>query len=156
MAKKKRGSLAWWKDQAWQVFSQYIRRAAADSNGNVTCVTCGVKKHWKKLHAGHYVDGRNNTVLFREDLVHPQCFHCNSKRPGCLAGNKIKYTVYMMSTYELSAEECNALDDLKFKTKKMTEADYQEIIAKYQDALTGLDIRDKRRLDEKQNGLSDR
>jgi len=61
-----------------------------------------------------------------------------------------------MSTYELSAEECNALDDLKFKTKKMTEADYQEIIAKYQDALTGLDIRDKRRLDEKQNGLSDR
>lgn len=143
------------------MFSRYIRRLHADAQGNCQCVTCGVVKHWKQLHAGHYVDGRNNTVLFDDKLVHPQCFHCNSKRPGCLAGNKIKYTVFMIERYGLSASDCDDLDNLKFKTKKMTEADYQEIIAKYQDALTGLDIRDQRAanervVNEKSNGISNR
>ena len=88
-------NLTWYKNKAWSLVSRYVRRLNADYNGYVTCVTCGVKKHWKEMHAGHFVDGRNNTVLFDERLIHPQCFHCNSKHPGCLTGNKIQYVLYM-------------------------------------------------------------
>lgn len=146
---KRKGTLGWFKAKATAVFSQYIRRRAADKDGNVECITCGKVYHWKKMHAGHYVDGRNNTVLFDEGLTHPQCFKCNMKRPGCLSGNKIKYTIFMMNTYNLSKWEIDALDDLKFETKDMTISDYQEIIAKYSDALVGLDIRDERIANEK-------
>lgn len=138
------------------MFSQWVRRSKADAQGNVECVTCGKIDRWKKMHAGHYVDGRNNTVLFNEKLVHPQCFKCNMKKAGCLSGNKVKYTVFMMKKYDLTLDEVDALDDLKFKVKDMTIADYQDIIAKYTDHLVGLDIRDESENKDEEERISDR
>jgi len=142
--KRKKSMKTRLKNEAWALLSQYVRRKAASPSGLCACVTCGTKKHWKKLHAGHFVDGRNNTVLLDERLIHPQCFRCNFKRKNCLAGNKIKYVVFMMKTYGLTIDEINGLDDLRFVKRDMTEAEYLELIAKYQDALVGLDIRDER------------
>lgn len=78
------------------------------------------------------------------------------KRPGCLSGNKVKYTVFMMKKYNLTPEEVDALDNLKFKVKDMTIADYQDIIAKYQDYLVGLDIRDESEKKDEEERISDR
>jgi len=44
-----------WKKEADKVFSRYIRRKYADKNGNVSCITCGVTKHWKEMDCGHYI-----------------------------------------------------------------------------------------------------
>jgi hypothetical protein len=136
------------KEKAWKTFSQYIRRRDADHEGFTHCVTCNKRDHWKKLQAGHYVDGRGNAVLFREDLVHPQCFKCNSKRPGCEAGNKIKYTIFMKQKYSLTDEEINDLDNLKFVKKPMKEHDYQEVLEIYENKLLELDLSDDIEKDE--------
>jgi len=126
------------KELAWKLFSQYIRRRYADRNGYVECVTCGVYKNWKQLQAGHFIDGRNNTVLFNELFVFPQCYRCNV----LLKGNKVQYTLFMLSQ-GYSQEEIKKFDSLKMESKNMYIQDYQEIIEHYSDALVGLDIRDE-------------
>jgi hypothetical protein len=75
----KKKSIKTLKKKAWKAFSEYIRRKYSGSGGLVKCVTCNKIDHWKSMHAGHYVDGRNNTVLFDERLVWPQCLTKESK-----------------------------------------------------------------------------
>ena len=123
------------KEKAWNVFSRYIRRKYADDNGYVACVTCGVKKHYKEMQAGHYVDSRNNSVLFNEELVYPQCVGCNMFKHG----NKIKYTKFLMDK-GFTIDQLNDFDNLKFKTKKMNISDFAEIEDEYLDKLVALDI----------------
>jgi hypothetical protein len=130
MTKRKKSKKSKMKEKAWSWFSKYRRLLFTKPDGTCTCVTCGIVKDWKEMHAGHYVDGRNNSVLFDEELVYPQCFHCNSKRWGCLAGNKIKYTIFLLRQ-GYSAEQLDAFDNLKFETKKYTEEDFEDIKNKY-------------------------
>lgn len=120
MKRKKRTDKAIAKDKAWNACSKYIRLKYS-INGNCTCVTCGVTKPWEKMQAGHYVDGRNNTVLFMEEIIHPQCFSCNMGKKG----NKIKYTAFMMRK-GYTMEELDSFDNLKFTIKKMTTNDFKE------------------------------
>lgn len=123
--------LSKFKKKAWDVFSKYIRIKYSDNNGYCKCVTCGVTKHWKEIHAGHFIDGRNNTILFDERFVYPQCFHCNSKLPGCLAGNKVKFTYFMITEKGFTIEQCNNYDNLKFSTKKVHPYEFEEIEHEY-------------------------
>jgi hypothetical protein len=70
----------------WKIFSEYIRRKDADINGNVACISCGVKKHFSELHAGHYWPKSVSLALrFDERNVHPQCAGCNTFKHGNLA-----------------------------------------------------------------------
>ena len=118
--RKKRSAKAIAKDKAWDACSEYIRRKFA-VDGYTTCVTCGVTKPWKEMQAGHYVDGRNNTVLFMEEIIYPQCFSCNMGKKG----NKIKYTAFMMRK-GYTMDELDTLDNLKFGIKKMSTNDFKE------------------------------
>lgn len=70
------------KARAWKVFSQYIRLKACCEQDHIAkelvrCYTCGTIKQWKELQAGHGIAGRNNAVLFMEEIVKPQCVGCN-------------------------------------------------------------------------------
>lgn len=143
MVAKKRG-VSWWKAKVWKLFSQYIRRKYADFEGNVTCVTCGVVKPWKEMQAGHFVDGHGNAIMFDEQLVHPQCFKCNFKSFGCLAGNKVKYTLFMMKKYALSPEQIEEIENRKHQVRIFKIPELQTIYEHYEDALVGLDVRDSR------------
>jgi len=94
------------------------------------CVTCGVIKNWKELQCGHFVDGRNNSVLYDERLCFPQCFKCNMKGMGCLAGNKIRFFLFMKSK-GYTDEQLKEFDNLKHQIKKMSWKDYQDVYNKY-------------------------
>lgn len=50
---------------------------AENFDGYVTCVSCGVKKHWKELDAGHYFSRGDKSVKLMEENIHPQCKGCN-------------------------------------------------------------------------------
>lgn len=125
--KVKKISLKKAKTMAWDTFSEYIRRKYADNNGNVKCVTCGVIIPWKESQAGHFVDSRNNTVLYDERLVHPQDIRCNI----FLKGNKVRYTVFMVRTYGFTMDQIEELDNLKLKSKNMKAYEHLEIRDKY-------------------------
>jgi hypothetical protein len=79
------------KAKAWELLSQIIRLENADEVGWVSCVSCGSLKFWKDLQAGHWVDGRKNSILFDRRGIWPQCSKCNV----ALNGNKIEYSKFM-------------------------------------------------------------
>lgn len=91
----KRKSLRSVKKKAWLVFSEYIRKKYATEDGYVDCVTCNVVRPWKEMQAGHFIDGRNNAVLFCELGTHPQCMRCNI----FLHGNKVSYFKFMQKKF---------------------------------------------------------
>lgn len=83
------------KKQLWKLFSEYIRRKDAVGDEN-TCFTCGVRKPWKMLHAGHYIRASAGlATYFDEQNVHPQCYACNIWRDG----NSDEYALALQRKY---------------------------------------------------------
>ena len=76
-----------------KVFSIYIRTRKS-KNDIVECVTCGVKKHWKEVDAGHFVSRRHYATRWNPKNVHVQCKSCNGFHGGqnYLMGNYINKT----------------------------------------------------------------
>ena len=83
MAKKKRKSNKTLRRAADDLFSEVVRRSAADHNGNCTCVSCGKVKYWKGdgMHAGHYWVRGHYATRYDPVNVHPQCTYCNTNNP---------------------------------------------------------------------------
>lgn len=87
-------------DKAAEYLQKYVRLKAADSNGYVSCVTCGVTRIWNdRMQGGHFIPrGRTATKLLEEN-VHPQCDVCNGPFGGTAPGNPVAYTLYMEDMY---------------------------------------------------------
>jgi hypothetical protein len=117
------------KDKCWKVFSEYVRRKEADEGGTNYCFTCGQPKFWKELHAGHFVGGRTNAVLFNEDIVKPQCVMCNI----FLNGNYGRYTLKMIDLH--GREKVEEFLALKHQVKKYTRSDLEDLIQTYKSKL---------------------
>lgn len=138
-AKKKKVTTGTLKKKAWKYFSIFIRTrdciATTGDHEYGICVTCGKRFHFKELQAGHYVSGRNNAVLFHEDLVRAQCMRCNV----WLEGNKTKYALYMFKHY--TPEQMEGFEMLRNQTVKRTVGDYEVMIEDFKQrtkALSGL------------------
>lgn len=84
MAKKANRAISYLKKKAWSACSIYIRKKYADPYGWNTCYTCGTRKQWKEMDAGHGFAGRSKAVLFMEDVIRPQCKQCNIFNSGKL------------------------------------------------------------------------
>ncbi len=78
----KRVGIAQLDRKLWPIFSQYIRRRNADEDGIVYCFTCGVRKHWKQVDAGHFVSRNAKAVKYSEINVQQQCKSCNGFHGG--------------------------------------------------------------------------
>ncbi len=113
------------KKKAWAEFSRYIRLKYSTAGGYCRCVTCGAMLHWKDAQAGHFIAGRNNSILFEEKGVHPQCYGCNIGKNG----NAVEYFVFMERKY--GREVIDQLRVLSKQTLKRTAEDLTEIREKY-------------------------
>lgn len=129
---KRKQTLRSLKNKCWRVFSEYIRRKDADEGGTNYCFTCGEPKFWKELHAGHFVGGRTNAVLFNEEIVKPQCVMCNI----FLSGNYGPYTLKMLDLH--GREKVEEFMALKKKVVKYTRPDIEELIALYSSKLEAM------------------
>lgn len=75
--------------KCWTLMSVVVRRTGCDAGGYGLCFTCGVRKHWKDLQAGHR---HHRRLDFDFRNVHPQCPRCNMKESrGGLNGNLGEY-----------------------------------------------------------------
>lgn len=63
-------------------FSRYIRLRDADSEGMVRCVTCGARRHWREVDAGHFITRAKQSTRYDEKNVHAQCKGCNRFQGG--------------------------------------------------------------------------
>jgi hypothetical protein len=127
--KKKKKSLRLLKAKCWKLFSEYIRRKDADEGGTVYCYTCRKPIFWKEAHAGHFVPGRTNAVLFNEAVVKPQCVGCNIFRGGAYHD----FTLRMVD--EVGREKVDELLALRHKVVKFTRSDIEEMIETYKGKL---------------------
>jgi hypothetical protein len=119
------------KKQLWKIFSEWVRRNGAARDGYNVCFTCGVHKHWKQLHAGHYIRASAGlATYFLEENVHPQCYACNIWRDG----NSDSYALKLIEKYG-----DNILVELnKIKGTIIKDYPFEKEIEKYQDKLKTL------------------
>lgn len=123
--KKKKLSVGNLKKKVWTQFSIFIRTRGADLDGWNTCVTCGARKFWKDLQAGHFIAGRLNNNLFDEDGCHPQCSTCNVLR----SGNTVRYYRWMVENY--GEQTITALLYRNNQTRKWQAGELQELLDHY-------------------------
>lgn len=124
---KKRGDnrtdITYWKEKCWKEFSMFIRLRDSklqNREGMVKCCTCEAIKPIKEMQAGHFIPGRNNSILLEETCCHAQCYRCNCG----LKGNPRKYQKFMEIRY--GQEEIDRLDELSTQTKPMKWFDWKE------------------------------
>ena len=78
--KKKLPSLKSLKDKAWTLISIFVRTNGGTVEYN-NCYTCGIRKHFKALHCGHYI---HNRLDYELKNLKPQCPACNKWKSGNL------------------------------------------------------------------------
>ena len=115
-----------------ETHSIYIRREAADKDGIASCITCGIRKHWKELQASHFISRSYLSTRWLDSNVHPACYTCNVLRHG----NMIEYAVWMNENYGWTAIE--DLREMKHKKVKYTRDDLQQKINYYQQKIDSL------------------
>lgn len=130
--KKKKPTKSSLKKKLWKIFSEYIRRRDADLDGNVECVTCGARGHWKNFQAGHFVGGRRNSILYELTNCHVQDYACNV----CKYGETLKYLDFMLEKY--GQAEVSRLRSLNEKSVNFSIQDYEEMIDKFKKKLLEL------------------
>lgn len=120
-ARAKKGTLSWWKQEFWKVFSVFIRLRDKGE-----CYTCGMKKHWRQMQAGHMVPKATGNVLyFDETNVHCQCYYCNIN----LGGNGAVYAQRFIKQY--GKKKFDTLMSKIHNEKIYTIPEYQKLIKKY-------------------------
>jgi 5-methylcytosine-specific restriction endonuclease McrA len=119
--KKKLPSIKTLKNKAWKLMSEQVRTSKADSNGYVICVTCGSTKHYKEMHAGHFIHAsKGSLVSYDKRNINVQCVKCNTYK----GGNLIEYTLFMQKTH--GNEIIEELRQLKQSIMKR--ADFEAVI----------------------------
>ena len=127
--KKPLKTLSKLKKDLWKLVSIYVRVSEANGEGLVRCVTCGKWLHWTKMQAGHFIDGRTNSILYDLRGVHPQDIRCNI----FLSGNKVEYTLYMQKRY--GQEVVDELRQLRKTEKKYLRHELEDMIADFKERL---------------------
>lgn len=118
------------REEAAKSLQRIVRLKAAlaeGDNGNVTCVTCGKRDHFKKMQGGHWIQRKRIATMLIESNIAVQCPYCN--RYGMRYDTHVHVNFYrhMVNTYGL--EHCNDLLALS-KTKpkqKIEDIDYLKI-----------------------------
>ena len=98
---------------------------AENIDGYVTCVSCGVKKHWKKLDAGHYFSRVDKSVKLMEENIHPQCKGCNIKMSH---GDTKVVTAYRRHMVDMYGEDfLDHLEALAWTPTKFNRAEIEAL-----------------------------
>jgi 5-methylcytosine-specific restriction endonuclease McrA len=128
--KRKKSSSRTARDRAWKLMSEYVRlRDCLEQTGDPEwgfCVTCRRPIPRKGSHAGHFLPGRTDAVLWEEDAVHLQCPTCNTYQQGRWPD----YYEFMVDRY--GQERVDELMAKRHQPTFMTEEDYRRKARMYQ------------------------
>lgn len=118
----------------WKLVSEYVRRRDSNHDGYVECVTCETVALWNSgtIHAGHFVGGRRNSILYELTNIHGQCYACNV----CRYGETLKYLDFMIDKY--GKQEVVRLRSLNEKSVTFTVQDYERMILEFKEKIRNL------------------
>lgn len=125
-----RSTISSYKKTVWKSFARYIKVRDCSPFGNCLCCTCSKQLRWDdaQLHAGHFLAGRGNAVLFDEVIVHSQCSGCN-KYGG---GKPWEYEEFMRRKYGYSWDELEEIKLRRHQVKKYTMEELKELKKHYE------------------------
>tara|TARA_R110000868_G_scaffold207972_5_gene457114 strand:+ start:1390 stop:1812 length:423 start_codon:yes stop_codon:yes gene_type:complete len=115
-------------EECAKALQKVVRMKAAiaeDINGYVTCVSCGEKRHWKELDAGHYFSRCDKSVKLMEENIHPQCKGCNIKMSHGDTKVVSAYRRYMVEMY--GEDFLEYLEKLAWTPKKFDRAEIEAL-----------------------------
>jgi hypothetical protein len=78
-----------------KVFSLWIRKQYTSHQGYVRCYTCGARKRFNEIQAGHFISRANNSLRYDQRNVKPQCVACNIFKHG----NIPEYANHLIDEY---------------------------------------------------------
>jgi len=117
------------KKELDKIFSLYIRLRKATPQGMTTCFTCGTQKHYKKMHAGHFMSRKHLSTRWNEDNVQVQCPKCN------LFGQGEQYTFGKLLDVRIDEGTADNLEQLARSTTKIMRHEYEDMIKEYKKKL---------------------
>ena len=106
-------------------FSLYIRLRYTTPQGMVQCWTCGTSKHYKKMHAGHFMSRKHLSTRWHEDNVQVQCPKCN------LFGQGEQYTFGKLLDVRIKEGIADEIELLSKSTVKIMRHEYEDMIKEY-------------------------
>lgn len=117
------------KKELDKIFSLYIRLRKATPQGMTTCFTCGTQKHYKKMHAGHFMSRKHLSTRWNEQNVQVQCPKCN------LFGQGEQYTFGKLLDVRIDEGTAENLEQLARTTTKIMRYEYEDMIKEYKKKL---------------------
>ena len=106
------------------------RLSAADDEGYVQCVSCGIIKHYKDgIQGGHFIaKGISSYWALEIENVHPQCYGCNvfGMKHGAAAQ---EYTIWMQNMY--GNEYVQDMLDSRKNSIKFYKKDYEDMYKEF-------------------------
>ena len=116
----KKRSIKSLKRELDKLFSIFIRQRDKGK-----CYTCGTKKHWKAIDAGHYLKRQHYGTRWDERNVHGQCLSCNRFKGGRMD----KYALRLEKDYGQGILQELEKKKQEFKSLKVIEL--KKLIEKY-------------------------
>lgn len=124
------------KKETWTAFSRYVRLRDCLKTTKTPdfglCCSCGKRVAYKECHAGHFLSGRHNAILFEETCCALQCIHCNTY----IQGNGAGYYKFMLREY--GQEEIDRLMRLDKTTRKWKSGELKEMTKMFKDKTIAL------------------
>jgi len=122
------------KAKAWMWFSRFIRLRDS-KDGMAKCCSCdytGSVFGKGCLQAGHFVSGRNNSILYDPRNCHAQCSMCNRWKGGA----PVPYEMFMRARYGLEVVE--ELKQRSLLVVPMSALDHLAVAKQYEKAVSDL------------------
>ena len=105
-----------------EVFSIWVRKKYADSNGYLNCFITGVRLHWKQADAAHYIRREKMATRWHEWNVHPSSIDSNRFDPE----HERMYGEKMIEVFGI--EQVTELHNLSHSLAKWTRPELEEKI----------------------------
>lgn len=107
------------------VFSLFIRLRDCDKDGIVTCCTCGARKHYRQVDAGHYITRGDYATRWTPENVAAQCKRCNLR-----GGEQHLFAKFIDKTYGVGTADM--LQIKRHNTFKLSGVVLEALIEEYQ------------------------
>jgi hypothetical protein len=125
--------------RADRIVSEYIRkRDCLKTTGTLDygiCFTCGKRKPYDELDAGHCISRKYRSLRFHDDNIRIQCRKCN-RFDG---GEHAEFTVKLQR--ELGKKRVDKLLKKKREIKKWTIADLEDLIERTKKKIKKIEAR---------------
>ena len=116
------------KNDVAVAFQKWVRLAEADEYEMVICCTCGKRKHYKEMDAGHWQRRGHEGVMFSKCNTHSQCKFCNQH----LSGNYGEYEKFIQANY--SEDQIRLILESRKRDERYTLRELAELKINFLDA----------------------